>query len=131
MFRGCVGHRLDHNKSRFRPTRRAMSSNGLGLGFLMVMIVVGCGYAGLTQQLWAARRDFEIMARSPTLIFVSTLGGFAIMTLILVQWRRRAEGGSLPCTTMAYTTPFGERDTHIVSKVVGNQTRPVGPGMGQ
>lgn len=74
----------------------------------VAVTIVGCGYGGLTQQMWAARHDFEIKARSPTLIFVSTLGGFAVMMLMLLQWRNRAQGSSLPCIAIAYTTPFGE-----------------------
>lgn len=68
-----------------------------------------CGYGCLTQQMWAARHDSQIKARSPMLIFVSSLGGFAVMMLILVQWKSRAQGSGLPCTTMAYVTPGGEQ----------------------
>lgn len=79
-----------------------------GWGFWVAVTVIGCGYGGLTQQMWAARHDFDIKARSPTLILLSTLSGVAIMMFILLQWRSRAQGSSLPCATMAYITPFGE-----------------------
>ena len=77
--------------------------------FFWAATVMVCGYGGLTQQMWAARHEFKIKARSPKLIFVSSLGGFAVMMLILVQWRSRAQGSSLSCTTMAFVTPSGEQ----------------------
>lgn len=85
--------------------------------FWVATIAVACGYGGLTQRMWAARHDVEIKARSPTLIFVSTLGGFVVMMLMLLQWRNRAQGNSLPCITMAYTTPFGEHATWSLAEV--------------
>lgn len=76
-----------------------------------VMVLVGCGYGALIQRMWAVRRDFEIMVRSPTLVCVSTLAGVVVMMFVLLQWRSRAEGGSLSCSTMAWVSPFGESYT--------------------
>lgn len=91
----------------------------MGSGHLVVvMVIVGFAYVALTQRMWAVRHDFAIMVRSPNLICVSTLAGLVVMMLMLLQWRSRAEGGSLSCSTLAWVSPFGESyvlnaDTYI------------------
>lgn len=73
--------------------------------FGVVMLILSSGHLGLMWRLWVLRNEFEVAARSPTLLNISASTALALMASVLLHWLLLTMDKRLPCAAIFWISP--------------------------